>query len=94
MSLSDINTKLDQIESDLNVFREVFLSDTTDLASQYRRVRSDLRLMAIRQIQLEKNLMLLLTHFGITSTTCDAEQELKEFFKNYNKLSNATHHDY
>ncbi|MCC8418821.1 MAG: hypothetical protein LN590_04570 [Rickettsia endosymbiont of Glossina mortisans submortisans] len=94
MSLSDINTTLHPIESDLNVFREVFLSDTTDLVSQDRRVRNDLRLIAIRQIQVEKNLILLLTHFGITSTTCDTEQELKEFNKNYNKLSNATHHDY
>ncbi|ALN41908.1 hypothetical protein ASQ44_07460 (plasmid) [Rickettsia rhipicephali] len=84
MSLSDINTKLHQIENDICTLSNMLHTLRVSIASDYKQFSTYLRLVATQQIQLDKTLGMIVDNLE-SKTACDEEEGLDDFFNNFNK---------
>lgn len=82
MSLSDINTKLHQIESDICTLNKMMHDLRVSFASKNKQLGTYLRLVATQQIQLEKTLGMIVDNLD-RKTALNQEQGLDDCFNNF-----------
>ncbi|MFP3011468.1 MAG: hypothetical protein ACEY3D_00195 [Rickettsia sp.] len=83
MSLSDINTRLQNIESKISTLSGMMHSAMIT-STNNRCFETYLRFIAKKQMQLEKSLGFILSNLEIRKAW-DAEEGLDDFFNNFNK---------
>lgn len=84
MSLPEINTKLQNIESSIRALSGMMMSSMTSTANNNRRFEIYLRMIAKTQMEMKKDIGLLLANLEIRKAW-DEEEGLDEFFNNFNK---------
>lgn len=83
MSISDINTKLYQIESDICILNKMMHDLRVSFASENKQLGTYLRLVASQQIQLEKTFGMIVDNLD-RKTALNKEQGLDDCFNNFN----------
>lgn len=79
MSLSDINTKLHQIESDICILSNMLHALRVSIANDHKQFSTYLRLVATQQIQLEKKLGMIVDNLE-SKTALNKERGLDDYF--------------
>lgn len=83
MNLSDINTKLHQIESDICILNKMMHDLRVSFASDQKQLGTYLRLVASQQIQLDKTLGMIVNNLERINSL-NKEQGLDDCFNNLN----------
>lgn len=83
MSLSDINTKLHQIESYIYILSKMMHDLRVSFTSDYKQLGTYLRLVASQQIQRDKKLGMIVDNLE-SKTALNKEQGLDDCFNNFN----------
>lgn len=83
MSLSDIHTKLHQIESDICILNKMMHDLRVSLAHENKQLGTYLRLVASQQIQLDKTLGMIVNNLE-KKNALNKEQGLDDCFNNLN----------
>lgn len=84
MNLSDINTKLHQIESDICILNKMMHDLRVSFASDHKQLGTYLRLIATQQIQLEKTLGIIVDNLE-RKNALNEERGLDDCFNNFNQ---------
>ncbi|WP_085065838.1 hypothetical protein [Rickettsia peacockii] len=83
MSLSDINTKLHQIESDICILNKMMHDLRVSIEHSHKSFKTYLSLVATQQIQLEKTLGIIVDNYK-RKNALNKEQGLDDCFNNFN----------
>lgn len=83
MNLSDINTKLHQIESDICILNKMMYDLRVSFAHENKQLGTYLRLVASQQIQLDKTLGMIVNNLE-RKNALNKEQGLDDCFNNLN----------
>lgn len=83
MNLSDINTKLHQIESDIYILSKMMHDLRVSFASYHKQLCTYLKLVASQQIHLEKTLGMIVDNLE-RKTALNKERGLDDCFNNFN----------